>query len=603
MVEFTPAFLEEIRSKLSLVDYIGKFVKLQRKGREYWACCPFHREKTPSFTVSDERNCYHCFGCGAHGDIIRFVQEYEKLSFPETIERLAALAGLELPKGSPKEREEAKKREVLYDILEKTCAYYHNQLLHSPIGQRGLLYLQERGLAPEVIEKFRLGFASFGNRLRTYLNDLQIPPALAKEAGVLGQSADDNGYFDYFRERVIFPIMDKRNRVIAFGGRVIEKAEPKYLNSPESPLFSKRQCLFALNFAAEAVRREEKIIAVEGYMDAISLHAAGVGYAVAPLGTALTEKQIEAMWKSANEPVLCFDNDGAGHKAAFRACDRALPLLKAGKSLSFVFTPDGYKDPDEFVKAQGKFAFEEIVKTKSLSLSEFLWRHLYAEKPSDTPERMADLERRLNDTAAKIGDPAVRNFYKQDWKKKLWELTRIQTPVQSRQTGGKPYNAPYAPRAAAFVPAEPPPKPDVDNSDRLMLLAYMLKFPQTASEFVEDLAAYIPRQEKAADAFRAVLNALGDNPDISETELRAHLQTCGYGYVYADLKEHLELLNKRSFSADIREDFTLRLRSFAKNGVKEEMDALSRRMLNATPEQAEELWRQYQTLRAEYQKM
>ena len=602
MAEFTQPFLDEIRARLSLVDYVGKFVKLHRKGREFWACCPFHREKTPSFSVSDERGYYHCFGCGAHGDIIRFVQEYEKLSFPETVERLAALAGLELPKGSPKEREEAKKREVLYDILEKTCAYYHNQLLNSPIGQRGLLYLQERGLSPEIIKKFRLGFASFGNRLRTYLNDLQIPPALAKEAGVLGQSTDDKGYFDYFRERVIFPIMDKKNRVIAFGGRVIEKAEPKYLNSPESALFSKRHCLFAFNFAADAARRENKIIAVEGYMDAISLHAAGVNYAVAPLGTALTENQIEIMWKSANEPVLCFDNDGAGHKAAFRACDRALPLLKAGKSLSFVFTPDGYKDPDEFVKAQGKFAFEEIVKTKSLSLSEFLWRHLYAEKPTDTPERMADLEKRLTDAAGKIADPTVRNFYKQDWKKKIWELNRIQPPVQTRKTsGGKT----YAPRASsfAFASAEPPPKPDLENADRLMLLAYMLKFPQTASEFVEDLAEYIPAQEKFAAVFRAALNALGDNPDIAESDLRAYLQTNGFGYVYADLKEHLELLNKRSFSADIREDFVLRLKSFAKNGLKEEMDALSRRMLNAPEDQAAELWRQYQTLRAEYQKM
>ena len=502
MPVFSPEFLEEIKSRLSLTERVGKSVKLTRKGHDYWGCCPFHHEKTPSFTVSDDRGAYHCFGCGAHGDIFTFVQETEKLGFVETVERLAAAAGIALPEDTPRERARQREKSSLYDILEQACSFF-TQTLFSPVGQQGLLYLQKRGLSEEIIRKFRLGYAPAGNLLKDWFSKKNVPFPVLKAAGVLGYAEQRNDYFDYFRERVIFPITDKKNRVVAFGGRVLGDGEPKYLNSAETEIFSKGSMLYAYSFAAESARKTERIIAVEGYMDAISLHAAGITQAVAPLGTALTENQIEQMWKVAGEPVLCFDNDTAGHSAAFRAAQRALPLLKPGYSLSFAFTPEGYKDPDEFVKAQGKFAFEEIIKTKSIPLCDFLWRHLLEEKPTDTPERLADFEKRLLNAAAKIQDASVQIFYKRNWRQKLWESVygndNSHTARGNRRYGRKPL---------ASSSRLPYPIPNANREDARMILAYILKYPSVASEFVEDMSFVVPHEKKYADIFNFLLTLL-----------------------------------------------------------------------------------------------
>lgn len=600
MPVFTPDLLDEIKDRLSLTQLVGKAVKLTRKGREYWGCCPFHHEKTASFTVSDERGAYHCFGCGAHGDIFTFVQETEKLNFVETVERLAQMAGVALPKESVEERKREKEKKSLFDVLEEACAFFE-QKLFEPVGHQAFFYLQKRGLSEEFIRRFRLGYAPAGNMLKEYFAAKNIPEAMQKDAGILGYSQQRGEYFDYFRERIIFPIFDKKNRVIAFGGRVLDSSEPKYLNSPETDVFSKGATLYALNFAAESARKSERVIGVEGYMDAISLHAAGIFQAVAPLGTALTERQIEMMWRLAPEPVLCFDNDTAGHNAAMRAAMRALPLLKAGYSLSFVFTPEGFKDPDEFVKAQGKFGFEELVKTRGVPLSEFLWNSLKAQKAIDTPERLADLEKRLLQAAQSIQDVSVQAFYKQNWRNKLWDAARAEGQAfKGRSTKGSGRKTGFNVGKNALHH----PKPEAGKEDMRMLMAYILCFPKIAAEFVEDMSFFVPSEKKYAQIFTRLLNVLSENPDISSKDLQAYLQENGFNGIYTDLSAKMELLAKRpDFDPDIRNDIKNRLKIFRKSALKAEMDVLSNSILTAAEDEKALLWEKYCAMQKEYQQI
>jgi DNA primase len=412
---FPPSFLEDLRQRVSITDVVGRKVRLIRRGHEASGLCPFHNEKSPSFTVSEEKGFYHCFGCGAHGDVIGFVMNSDGLDFRNAVEKLAAEAGISVPQETQESRERAERQATLTGVMELAAKFFESQLGASA-GRAGLDYLQRRGLTAETIKRFRLGFAP-DNRtaLKAHLEKQAIPEALSVEAGLLIQPEEGGSSYDRFRGRVMFPILDRRGQVIAFGGRILTDEKPKYLNSPETPLFHKGRVLYGLSHAQKAARDKNEVIVAEGYMDVIALAQAGFPQAVAPLGTALTEEQIELLWRLAPEPILCFDGDSAGQKAAARVAERALPLLKPGLSLYFVnLTNDetGEKeDPDSFLRKHSSADFAEFLESKKTALSGLLWQILLQGRLVDTPERRAAFRKAVDNMVKLIADSAVREEY------------------------------------------------------------------------------------------------------------------------------------------------------------------------------------------------
>lgn len=421
-------FIDELRARVSIADVVGAKVKLTKKGREYQGVCPFHNEKTPSFTVNESKGFYHCFGCGAHGDIIKFEMEANGLPFIDALQKLAHQAGLQMPQLSAKDKKEEDERKSLYEIMETACAFFEREL-RMPDGASGLKYFTEkRGLSPETLKKFRLGFAPNNNALMAHLKAQGIDEKDMKELGLIAIPEDTSRRpHDFFRNRVMIPITNKQGKIIAFGGRVMEKIEPKYLNSPDTPIFNKRRNLYNLDKAREVAYKEKKLIICEGYMDVIALDRYGFGYAVAPLGTALTEEQIAEAWRVCPEPILCLDGDSPGVKAAMRAVDRVLPMLKAGYSLQFLFLPDN-QDPDEYLQAHGHDSFAALMR-KTSPLIDILWRKYTENEDSSTPEKKALIEKTLLSEVAKIGDATVRSYYAQEIRSRIYAAFR-RTPWQ-----------------------------------------------------------------------------------------------------------------------------------------------------------------------------
>src|SRR5215475_2825236 len=405
-------FVDELRSRLSIAGVIGGRVRLVKRGRDHTGLCPFHKEKTPSFTVSEEKGFFHCFGCGAHGDVVGFVMRSDNLSFPEAVERLARDAGMQVPASSPEERQREEQRATLHSTLEAATAWFEAQL-RAGVGRPGLDYFKRRGLQDETIARFRLGYAPDSRSgLKDALGKAGMSEALMLEAGLLIRPEDGRPTYDRFRGRVMFPISDRRGRVIAFGGRILDQGEPKYLNSPETPLFHKGRTLYGQAQAARAARESGEIVVCEGYMDVIALAEAGFAGAVAPLGTALTEGQIAELWRLAAEPILCFDGDAAGQRAAGRAVERALPLLQPGKSLRFAVLPPG-EDPNSLIRSQGEAAMREVL-DGARPLIDMLWDLELTARPADTPERRAGFRQRLRERARRIGDRTVQDDYRNE---------------------------------------------------------------------------------------------------------------------------------------------------------------------------------------------
>ena len=440
-------FIDELRARVSIADVVGAKVKLTKKGREYQGLCPFHNEKTPSFTVNESKGFYHCFGCGAHGDIIKFEMEANGLPFIDALQKLAHQAGLQMPQLSAKDKKEEDERKSLYEIMETACAFFEREL-RMPDGASGLKYFTEkRSLSPETLKKFRLGFAPNNNALMAHLKAQGIDEKDMKELGLIAIPEDTSRRpHDFFRNRVMIPITNKQGKIIAFGGRVMEKIEPKYLNSPDTPIFNKRRNLYNLDKAREVAYKEKKLIICEGYMDVIALDRYGFGYAVAPLGTALTEEQIAEAWRVCPEPILCLDGDSPGVKAAMRAVDRVLPMLKAGYSLQFLFLPDN-QDPDEYLQAHGHDSFAALMR-KTSPLIDILWRKYTENEDSSTPEKKALIEKTLLSEVAKIGDATVRSYYAQEIRSRIYAAFR-RTPWQQPAAP-----VPPAPR----MPVPPTPK-------------------------------------------------------------------------------------------------------------------------------------------------
>ena len=421
-------FIDELRARIPIADVVGAKVKLVKKGREYQGLCPFHHEKTPSFTVNEVKGFYHCFGCGAHGDIVKFEMEANGLPFMDAIQKLAHQAGLAMPQFTHQDKAEQETKKSLYDIMEQACVFFEKEL-RMPGGAEGLNYfIQKRGLSKDTIKKFRLGFAPNNNALMAHLKSIGVEEKDLKDLGLMTVPEDKNRHpHDFFRNRVMIPITNKQGKIIAFGGRVMEKIEPKYLNSPETPIFNKRRNLYNLDKAREIAYKEKKLIICEGYMDVIALDSYGFGYAVAPLGTALTEEQISEAWKVCAEPILCLDGDSPGIKAAMRAVDRVLPILKAGYSIKFLFLPENM-DPDEYLKAYGANSFAALM-TKTKPLIDILWQKYTEGEDSSTPEKKALIEQTLLAEVNKIADFTVRNYYAREIKNRIY-LTYKQSPWQ-----------------------------------------------------------------------------------------------------------------------------------------------------------------------------
>jgi DNA primase len=417
---FPPSFLEDLRQRVSITDVVGRKVRLIRRGHEASGLCPFHNEKSPSFTVSEDKGFYHCFGCGAHGDVIGFVMNSDGLDFRNAVEKLAAEAGLSVPQESPESRDRAERQATLTSVTELAAKFFEAQL-GAAGGKAGLAYLQHRGLSTDTIKRFRLGFSPDSRTaLKAYLEKQSVPEDLSVEAGLLIRPEEGGASYDRFRGRVMFPILDRRGQVIAFGGRILSDEKPKYLNSPETPLFHKGRVLYGLSHAQKAARDKNEIVATEGYMDVIALAQAGFPQAVAPLGTALTEEQIELLWRMVPEPILCFDGDAAGQKAAARAADRVIPILKPGLSLRFAWMPTG-EDPDSLVKAQGAAAMRQILDAAE-PLVEVFWRMVLADRPLDTPERRSGFKRDLLAAVGRIADKSIQDAYRQDMLGRLDQL-------------------------------------------------------------------------------------------------------------------------------------------------------------------------------------
>lgn len=435
VMRFSPTFLDEIRDRVPISSVIGSRVTWDRRKTnasrgDWWACCPFHGEKSPSFHCEDKKGRYHCFGCGVTGDHFKFLTELDGMSFPEAVEKIADMAGVPMPARDAQEERRERERASLHDVMELATQFFEERL-QSADGARARAYLRERGLTPATQKGFRLGFAPDSrNALKEHLAGKGVAKEQIEACGLVRHGSDIPVSYDYFRDRIMFPIPDSRGRIIAFGGRAMAAdALAKYMNSPETELFHKGNVLYNFARARRSLQKGGAVIQVEGYMDVIALAQAGFENAVAPLGTALTENQLELLWRMSPEPILCFDGDQAGLKAAWRAADLALPAIQPGRSVRFALMPEG-QDPDDLVKSEGPDGFRKVL-TDARPLADLLWMRETAGGVFETPERRAELEKTLRELTGRIRDESVRFHYQQEMR------DRVQTFFGARRDAGR----------------------------------------------------------------------------------------------------------------------------------------------------------------------
>jgi DNA primase len=544
---FPPQFLDELRARLPVSDVVGRRVKLRRAGREWKGLSPFNKERTPSFTVNDQKGFFHDFSSGKHGDIFAFVMETEGVTFPEAVERLAALAGLAVPQVSQASSAQDAHRRSLQDVVELAAKFFEATLA-ARSGAKARGYLADRGIEPSTQLKFRLGYAPPERfALKEHLGAQGVSVEDMIEAGLVITGDDIPVPFDRFRDRVMFPISDLRGRVVGFGGRALEKDVPaKYLNSPETPLFHKGAMLYNGAHARQATHDGAQLVAVEGYVDVIAMVTAGYPATVAPLGTALTEDQLALLWKFADEPVLCFDGDSAGRRAAYRAVDLALPRLQPGKSLLFASLPEG-QDPDDLARSGGSAAIAEVL-AAARPLAEVLWMRETEAGRFDTPERRAGLEMRIKEVTAVIAHESVRKYYRHDLETRLRTLlfpSRGPTvepfkPGRRQGFGGRraepqrPALAPLSPRMSTS-PLVRGSRSALPPREALILLA-VLNHPWLIEAHAEDIAE-LEFLHPGADRLRkAILEASATHHDRDVATLRDFIAASDLGAVVAQLE-------------------------------------------------------------------
>lgn len=538
----SPQFLDEIRARTLLSSVVGKQLKLQKAGREFKACCPFHNEKTPSFYVNDDKGFYHCFGCSAHGDAIRFLTDARGLPFMDAVKELADAAGLEVPAADPKAQQKAERAVGLYDVMEAAQRWFEEQL-GGIEGAEARAYLERRGVSDLTRRRFGFGYAPDGRgRLRAALKAFGNEKLC--EAGLLISPEGEREPYDRFRGRITFPIRDRRGRVIAFSARILGDGEPKYLNSPDTPLFDKGRTIFNIDRAGPASRTAQRVIIVEGQMDVIALDQAGISEAVAPLGTALTETQLGLLWRLSPSPILCFDGDSAGQKASVRAALRALPHVGPGRSLGFVTMPPG-QDPDDLLRAKGREALEALLE-KPEPLVDRLWRHESLAEPLATPEQRAGLRRRLLDHAAVIGDADVRDQYRAELLDRFNALTRPKQPPRQQQwqKGPPGRGRPFAPPRPTSPQAKAVGTGGLGAQWDRAILQGLLRHPQIIPAHMEAIAA-LAFQGRAESRLRdALLSAAVAHGELDPEQLNTILTQAGVSH----LSEELRLQQSLAFS-------------------------------------------------------
>jgi DNA primase len=552
-MRFSPTLLDEIRARLPVSQVVSRHVRLKRAGREFVGLSPFKQEKTPSFTVNDEKGFYHCFATGEHGDIFTFLIKVEGISFPESVEKLAAEVGVDLPKETPEMQQHADERLRLREVMEASCQFFE-KALKDRSGSDAARYLQKRELDEASLSRFRIGYAPNGrDALKSHLLGLGFNIGEIVTSGMCIGGRDIAVPYDRFRDRVMFPIEDLKGNVIAFGGRALSSQQKaKYLNSPETPLFHKGRLLYNIAKARQSAYEREMVIAVEGYMDAIACSKAGFDNVVAPLGTALTSEQLKLMWRLAKEPVLCFDGDEAGRKAAWRAMETVLPDLSPGFSLRFAFLPDG-QDPDDLIKSEGVKVFAKVIEAAS-PLVDVLWRRELQLAPTDTPERRAAFEARLHEQIAKIVNPAVKTHYEKEVRQRLWDLWKgggawRSSSNDNKRVARRPQSSikgsAWRSRGSGKWQEEPMPASDklrqsvmvrgpkrgISSREALVLEA-VINHPWLLDDYSEEFAE-LSFDHKELSAFRDVIlqaqiQFYGQN-GLDREDLRVHLKEIGFG--------------------------------------------------------------------------
>lgn len=529
-----PRFLDEIRNRLTLSDVIGKRIKVTRAGREYKACCPFHKEKTPSFTINDDKQFYHCFGCGAHGDVIGFTMQHDNLSFIDALEKLSAEAGLQMPKPDPEMAKKAEKQKGLHELMDATTRWFEDQI-YAPGNEEILNYMLGRGLSRETLANFRVGYSpDDGQALRKYLLQQGFEDKQMIEAGVTRPSKKGTEPYAFFRGRIMFPVADRRGRVVAFGGRILpenmrppERGDykpPKYINSSDTVLFDKGRMLYGEAQARQAAVDGHSVIVTEGYMDVIACHQAGFRGAVAPMGTALTEEQILSLWKMIPEnekvPVLSFDGDNAGRRAAGRSCERILPLLRPGQSVRFAFLPDG-EDPDTLVRSGGAGAFRKVLEG-AMSLFDFIWASHTAGRDFETPEARAGLVKTLEGQINNIADADVQRHYKEILR------TKISDTFFRRYNKKKNKSSPYAIKVR-----RPTVNPQILR--QRIILAALMNHPRIYEPLEEIIGQFDFSHSNWSRLHQSIVMALSDDPDLDTAALKAHLNESGFEQEMGDI--------------------------------------------------------------------
>ncbi|HSC47717.1 MAG TPA: DNA primase [Gammaproteobacteria bacterium] len=506
MPRIPQAFIEELLSRADIVELIDKRVPLKKQGREFAACCPFHNEKTPSFYVSPVKQFYHCFGCGAHGTALSFLMEYEHMEFPEAVRELASLTGMEVPVEQGEDR--GPSHAPLYEALDRSASFYREQLKQSPAA---IEYLKGRGLSGEIAREFGLGFAPAGwdNLLKAVGTDETVQKNLLA-AGMLIEKEGAHRYHDRFRERVMFPIKDGRGRIIGFGGRVLGQDEPKYLNSPETPLFHKGQELYGLYEARQALRDIPRLLVVEGYMDVVALAQYGLRYAVATLGTSTTAEHLKKLFRVAPEVVFCFDGDRAGRAAAWRALENALPEAEDGRQIRFLFLPDG-EDPDTLVRKEGKQAFERRMADDALPLSAYLLDSLAAQTDMKSPDGRARLVKLALPHFGRLPAGVFRDMLKEELARRA-QVKSLELTMLNQTPGGReaPQHA-GAPRA--------PGRPQLTGPVR-KAIGYLLHKPALGS--VAGGPEALSGDLKGLDVLRELLEFVQSHPHINGAAVLEH---------------------------------------------------------------------------------
>jgi DNA primase len=549
-MRFPPSFLDDLRERLPVSEVVGRRVKLKKAGREWKGLSPFNKEKTPSFFVNDQKAAWFDFSSGKNGNIFDFLMQTEGVSFPEAVERLASMAGVALPRFTPEAEAREERRKTLHDVVE-IAAKFFEATLQSRGGAKARGYLADRAIEPSTQVKFRIGYALPDRfALKEHLGSQGISADDMIEAGLLVSGEDIPVPYDRFRDRVMFPITDLRGRVIAFGGRALEKDVPaKYLNSPETPLFHKGSNLYNGAAARQATHDGAKLIVVEGYVDVIAMVTAGYPATVAPLGTALTEDQLALLWKMTDEPVLCFDGDGAGRRAAYRALDLALPHVMPGKTVAFALLPEG-QDPDDLVRSGGREAVADVIGA-ARSLSDTLWMRETEGGGFDTPERRAALDRRVADVTNVIADPSVRKYYRQDLDARIVTLFAPSARANDNgrrwqgNSGGRQPQWQKGQRRPAPREVLGPPSSYLATSalargvrtvlptrEALILLA-VVNHPWLLDTHAEDLAAMEFRHPDGDRLRRAVLDAAAGHAALTPASVRGAISARDLGAVLA----------------------------------------------------------------------